>query len=207
VASEVSGRSFDPFRWLRKLYDWVVSLSERPNAALSLFVLAFAEASFFPIPPDILLIGLAIGAPRRALWFATICTLGSALGALLGYLLGLQFYELIGQQLVEFYAAGEQYQRVQALYQEWDVLAIAVAGFTPIPFKVFTISAGVFELNLLTFGVAVVLSRGARFFLLGVLIWRFGSGIREFVDRYFNLLTILFIILMVSGFLIVQYIV
>jgi len=207
VASEVSGRSFDPFRWLRKLYDWVVSLSERPNAALSLFVLAFAEASFFPIPPDILLIALAIGAPRRALWFATICTLGSALGALLGYLLGLQFYELIGQQLVEFYAAGEQYQRVQALYQEWDVLAIAVAGFTPIPFKVFTISAGVFELNLLTFGVAVVLSRGARFFLLGVLIWRFGSGIREFVDRYFNLLTILFIILLVGGFLIVQYIV
>ncbi|MCZ6878591.1 MAG: DedA family protein [Acidobacteria bacterium] len=207
MASEVSGRSFDPFRWLRKLYDWVVSLSERPNAALSLFVLAFAEASFFPIPPDILLIGLAIGAPRRALWFATICTLGSALGALLGYLLGLQFYELIGQQLVEFYAAGEQYQRVQALYQEWDVLAIAVAGFTPIPFKVFTISEGVFELNLLTFGVAVVLSRGARFFLLGVLIWRFGSGIREFVDRYFNLLTILFIILLVGGFLIVQYIV
>jgi len=205
VASEVSGRSFDPFRWLRRLYDWVVSLSERPKAALSLFVLAFAEASFFPIPPDILLIALAIGAPRRALWFATICTLGSALGALLGYLLGLQFYELIGQQLVEFYAAGEQYQRVQALYQEWDVLAIAVAGFTPIPFKVFTISAGVFELNLLTFGVAVVLSRGARFFLLGVLIWRFGSGIREFVDRYFNLLTILFIILLVGGLLIVEY--
>ena len=205
MASEVSGRSFDPFRWLRRLYDWVVSLSERPKAALSLFVLAFAEASFFPIPPDILLIALAIGAPRRALWFATTCTLGSALGALLGYLLGLQFYELIGQQLVEFYAAGEQYQRVQALYQEWDVLAIAVAGFTPIPFKVFTISAGVFELNLLIFGVAVVLSRGARFFLLGVLIWRFGSGIREFVDRYFNLLTILFIILLVSGFLIVEY--
>ncbi len=205
MASEVSGRSFDPFRWLRRLYDWVVSLSERPKAALSLFVLAFAEASFFPIPPDILLIALAIGAPRRALWFATICTLGSALGALLGYLLGLQFYELIGQQLVEFYAAGEQYQRVQALYQEWDVLAIAVAGFTPIPFKVFTISAGVFELNLLTFGVAVVLSRGARFFLLGVLIWRFGSGIREFVDRYFNLLTILFIILLVGGLLIVEY--
>ncbi len=205
MASEGSGRSFNPFRWLRSLYDWVVGLSERPNAARSLFVLAFAEASFFPIPPDILLIALAIGAPRRALWFATICTLGSALGALLGYLLGLQFYELIGQQLVEFYAAGEQYQRVQALYQEWDVLAIAVAGFTPIPFKVFTISAGVFELNLLTFGVAVVLSRGARFFLLGVLIWRFGSGIREFVDRYFNLLTILFIILLVGGLLIVEY--
>ncbi len=207
MASEGSGRSFDPFRWLRSLYDWVVGLSERPNAARSLVVLAFAEASFFPIPPDILLIALAIGAPRRALWFAATCTLGSALGALFGYLLGLQFYELIGQQLVEFYSAGEQYQRVQALYQEWDVLAIAVAGFTPIPFKVFTISAGVFELNLITFGVAVVLSRGARFFLLGGLIWRFGPRIRDFVDRYFNLLTILFVLILVGGFLIVNYVV
>ena len=207
MASEVPAPSFDPFRWLRRLYDWVVSLSERPNAVPSLFVLAFAEASFFPIPPDILLIGLAIGAPKRSLWFAAICTLGSALGALLGYLLGLQFYELIGQQIVDFYAAGEQFQRVQALFQQWDVLAIAVAGFTPIPFKVFTISAGVFELNFITFGVAVVLSRGARFFLLGGLIWRFGPGIRDFVDRYFNLLTILFLILLVAGFLIVQYVV
>ena len=207
MASEESARSFDPFRWLRRLYDWVVSLSERPNAVPSLFVLAFAEASFFPIPPDILLIALAIGAPKRSLWFATICTLGSALGALLGYLLGLQFYELIGQQIVEFYAAGEQFQRVQALFQQWDVLAIAVAGFTPIPFKVFTISAGVFELNLITFGVAVVLSRGARFFLLGGLIWRFGPGIRDFVDRYFNLLTILFFILLVGGFLLINYVV
>ena len=185
----------------------MVSLSERPNAVPSLFVLAFAEASFFPIPPDILLIGLAIGAPKRSLWFATICTLGSALGALLGYLLGLQFYELIGQQIVEFYAAGEQFQRVQALFQQWDVLAIAVAGFTPIPFKVFTISAGVFELNFITFAVAVVLSRGARFFLLGGLIWRFGPSIRDFVDRYFNLLTILFFILLVGGFLIIKYVV
>jgi membrane protein YqaA with SNARE-associated domain len=206
VASEVPARSFDPFRWLRRLYDWVVSLSERPNAVPSLFVLAFAEASFFPLPPDILLIALAIGAPKRSLWFATICTLGSALGALLGYFLGLQFYELIGQQIVEFYAAGEQFQRVQALFQQWDVLAIAVAGVTPIPFKVFTISAGVFELNVITFGVAVLLSRGARFFLLGGLIWRFGPSIRDFVDRYFNLLTILFFILLVGGFLIIKYV-
>ena len=205
MASEEAGRSFAPFGWLRSLYDWVVGFSERPNAARTLFVLAFAEASFFPIPPDVLLISLAIGAPRRALWFATICTLGSLLGALLGYLLGLKFYELIGQQVVEFYSAGEQYQRVQALYQQWDVLAIAVAGFTPIPFKVFTISAGVFELNLITFAVAVVLSRGARFFLLGGLIWRFGPSIRGFVDRYFNLLTILFFILLVGGFLILNY--
>ena len=127
--------------------------------------------------------------------------MGSSLGALLGYWLGLEFYELIGRPIVEFYAVGEQYERVQVLYQQWDAVAIAVAGFTPIPFKIFTIAAGLFEINLITFVVVVVLSRGARFFLLGGLIWWFGPSIQNFVDRYFNLLVILFSILLVGGFL------
>ncbi|MCH8018134.1 MAG: DedA family protein, partial [Acidobacteria bacterium] len=191
---------------MRSLYDWVVGLSERPNAVRTLFVIAFAESSFFPIPPDVLLIPLAIGNPRRALRFAALCTVGSSLGALLGYFLGLEFYEVIGQRIVAFYSVGEQYERVQALYQQWDVVAIALAGFTPIPFKIFTITAGVFKINLLTFTIVVVLSRGARFFLLGGLIWRFGPSIRNFVDRYFNLLVILFSILLVGGFLILRYV-
>ena len=203
---EVSHRSLNPFTWVRSLYDWVVGLSERPNAVRTLFVIAFAESSFFPIPPDVLLIPLAIGVPRRALRFAALCTVGSSLGALLGYFLGLEFYEVIGQRIVVFYSAGEQYERVQALYQQWDVVAIALAGFTPIPFKVFTITAGVFKINLLTFTIVVLLSRGARFFLLGGLIWRFGPSIRNFVDRYFNLLVILFSILLVGGFFIVKYV-
>jgi len=204
---EVSQRSLNPFTWVRSLYDWVVGLSERPNAVRTLFVIAFAESSFFPIPPDVLLIPLAIGVPRRALRFAALCTVGSSLGALLGYFLGLEFYEVIGQRIVTFYSAGEQYERVQALYQQWDVVAIALAGFTPIPFKIFTITAGVFKINLITFTIVVLLSRGARFFLLGGLIWRFGPSIRNFVDRYFNLLVILFSILLVGGFLIVKYVV
>jgi len=205
VAAEVSHRSLNPLTWVRSFYDWVVGLSERPNAVRTLFVIAFAESSFFPIPPDVLLIPLALGSPRRALRFAALCTVGSSLGALLGYWLGLEFYELIGSRIVEFYAVGEQYERVQVLYQQWDAVAIAVAGFTPIPFKLFTIAAGVFEINLITFTVAVVLSRGARFFLLGGLIWWFGPSIQNFVDRYFNLLVILFSILLVGGFLIVRY--
>ena len=203
---EVSVRSLNPFTWVRSLYDWVVGLSERPNAVRTLFVIAFAESSFFPIPPDVLLIPLAIGNPRRALRFAALCTVGSSLGALLGYFLGLEFYEVIGQRIVAFYSVGEQYERVQALYQQWDVVAIALAGFTPIPFKIFTITAGVFKINLLTFTIVVVLSRGARFFLLGGLIWRFGPSIQNFVDRYFNLLVILFSILLVGGFFIVKYV-
>ncbi len=202
---EVSQRSLNPFTWVRSLYDWVVGLSERPNAVRTLFVIAFAESSFFPIPPDVLLIPLAIGVPRRALRFAALCTVGSSLGALLGYFLGLGFYEVIGQRIVAFYSAGEQYEHVQALYQQWDVVAIALAGFTPIPFKIFTITAGVFKINLITFTIVVLLSRGARFFLLGGLIWRFGPSIRNFVDRYFNLLVILFSVLLVGGFLIVKY--
>ncbi len=204
--AEVSHRSLNPFTWVRSLYDWVVGLSERPNAVRTLFVIAFAESSFFPVPPDVLLIPLAIGVPRRALRFAALCTVGSSLGALLGYFLGLEFYEVIGQRIVAFYSAGEQYERVQALYQRWDVVAIALAGFTPIPFKIFTITAGVFKINLITFTIVVLLSRGARFFLLGGLIWRFGPSIRNFVDRYFNLLVILFSILLVGGFFIVKYV-
>jgi membrane protein YqaA with SNARE-associated domain len=184
----------------------VVGFSERPNAERTLFVIAFAESSFFPVPPDVLLIPLAIGNPRRALRFAALCTVGSSLGALLGYWLGLEFYELIGRPIVEFYAVGEQYERVQVLYQQWDAVAIAVAGFTPIPFKIFTIAAGLFEINLITFVVVVVLSRGARFFLLGGLIWWFGPSIQNFVDRYFNLLVILFSILLVGGFLSLKYV-
>ena len=193
--------------YLKDLYDWVVGFAEKPYGTWALFLVAFSESSFFPIPPDILLIALAIGQPARAFWFAAVTTVGSVAGAAVGYLLGLEFYDLVGRRIIEFYSAGERYEQVRVLYQQWDAVAVAIAGFTPIPFKVFTIAAGAFEINFPTFMVASLASRGLRFFLVGGLIrWR-GPGIKAFIDRYFNLMTILFVILLVGGFLFVKYVI
>ncbi|HUG43797.1 MAG TPA: VTT domain-containing protein [Acidobacteriota bacterium] len=196
-----------PFNLLRALYDWVLSFADRPGGVWALLLIAFAESSFFPIPPDVLLIALAIGAPMRSWWFALVCSIGSVAGAAAGYLIGLEFYSLIGRPIIEFYSAAERYDQVKALYDRWDAVAVGVAGFTPIPFKVFTISAGAFQVHFWTFLAAAAASRSARFFLVAGLIRWFGPGIRELVDRYFNLLTILFVILLVGGFVVLKYVI
>ncbi len=195
------------FRWLRKLYAWVLTYAESPWGSGALVLLAFAESSFFPIPPDILLVALALGAPKRALWFSALCTLGSVAGGAVGYLMGLQFYELIGRQIIDLYGVQGKYEQVQGLYQRWDALAVGIAGFTPIPYKVFTISAGAFRINFLTFLLVSLVSRGARFFLMGVLIRRFGPPVKAVIERYFNLLTILLMVLLVGGFLVLRYVI
>lgn len=192
---------------LRRLYDWVLSLAEKPYGAWALFLVAFAESSFFPIPPDVLLIALAVGRPARSFVFAGISTLGSVLGAAFGYLLGFQFYELAGRPIIQFYGVEQRYLQVQALYQHYDALAVAVAGFTPIPYKVFTIAAGAFHINFVTFILASIVSRGARFVLVGGLIWWLGPDIKRVIDRYFNLLTIVFVILLAGGFVLVKYVI
>jgi membrane protein YqaA with SNARE-associated domain len=193
--------------YLRRLYDWVLSFSESTYGTLALFLVAFAESSFFPIPPDVLLLALAVGSPHRALWFALVSTAGSVLGAAVGYFLGLEFYELIGRRIIDIYGAQERYGQVAELYGEWDAIAVAVAGFTPIPYKVFTIAAGAFKINFLTFMLASLLSRGARFFLVGALIRWLGPGIKRLIDRYFNLLTVVFVILLFGGFVIIKYVI
>lgn len=193
-------------KWFRRLYDWVIGFADRPGGAWALFLLAFAESSFFPIPPDVLLIALCIGAPLQAWRFALICSAGSVLGGAFGYLVGYQFFELLGRPVIEFYSAGESYQRVQQWYRQWDALAVGVAGFTPVPYKVFTIAAGAFHINFPTFLAASAVSRSARFFLVAGLIRIFGPGIRRMIERYFNLLTILFAILLVGGFLLLNYV-
>ncbi len=192
--------------WVRRLYDWVLSWAESPYGSTALFVLAFIEASFFIVPPDVLLIALCVGKPRRSLHFAAICTVGSVLGGSFGYLIGHQLYELIGRPIIEFYDAGEAFQRVGELYRDNLVLALGTAGFTPIPYKVFTIAAGAFAVPFVPFLVISAVSRAARFFLVAGLIRAFGPQIRDFIDRYFNLLSVLFVVLLVAGFFVLKYV-
>jgi membrane protein YqaA with SNARE-associated domain len=202
--------------WVRKLYDWVLHWAETPYGPLALFVLSFTEASFFPVPPDVLLIALALGAQRRSLVFALNCSLASILGALFGYSIG-HFAWWSGPEqfsrLAYFFFdhvpgfSIELFHRLQALYREWDFWVVFTAGFTPIPFKVFTISAGAFDINMPMFLGAALISRSTRFLLIAGLIWKFGEPIRDFIDRYFNLLAFLFTLLLIGGFVVVKYII
>lgn len=195
------------FKLLRNLYEWVLSFAESKYGPWALFLIAVAESSFFPVPPDVLLIALAIGAPLRSFWFALICTAGSLVGAVIGYFIGLEFYELAGRPIIEFYSIQNGYEQVRQLYHDWDSIAVVIAGFTPIPYKVFTIAAGAFEINFFTFLLASAVGRGARFFLVAALIRWIGPGIKDLIDRYFNLCTIIFAILLLGGFLVLKYVI
>jgi len=191
---------------LKKLYHWVLHWSETPYGGWALFFLAFAESSFFPVPPDVLLIALAVGKPEKSFRFAAICAAGSILGGMLGYLIGWQFMTAVGERIVSFYGLTEKIDYIEALYNQYDAWAVGIAGFTPIPYKVFTIAAGAFKINFLVFVVASAVSRSARFFLVGGLIYVFGPGIQAFIDKYFNLLVIIFTILLVGSFFLLKYI-
>lgn len=190
---------------LRRLYSWVLHWAETPYGTWALFVLAFCESSFFPIPPDLLLIALAVSIPKRSLYYALVCSAGSVLGGCLGYLIGWQFMVGIGEKIISFYGLTEKVEYIQSLYMQYDALAIGIAGFTPIPYKVFTISAGAFDINFTVFVIASAVSRAARFFLIGWLIYRFGTGIQAFIEKYFNTLAVAFTVLLVAGFVIIKY--
>lgn len=189
---------------LRRLYHWVLSWAEHPQATWALFALAFAESSFFPVPPDVLLIALCLGRPKRAWWYALVTTAGSVAGGLAGYAIGAFLYDSLGRPILQFYGLMEQYHEVQALYREWDVWAVGVAGLTPIPYKVFTVTAGAFRISLPGFVAASTVGRGLRFTLVAAVLRIWGEPAREFLDRHLGVLTILFAVLLVGGFLLVR---
>jgi membrane protein YqaA with SNARE-associated domain len=191
--------------FLRRLYDWVLGWADRPGGAWALFGIAFAESSFFPIPPDALLIPLVIGRPTRGLWFALVCTAGSVLGAIAGYLIGSFLFTSIGQAILDLYGATDHYVSLGRMFNENLWLTLGTAGFTPIPFKVFTIAAGAFAVAFVPFVVVSTVSRGARFFLVAGLLTVFGERIREFIEKYFNILSIIFVVLLVGGFLVIGF--
>ncbi|KJS31572.1 MAG: cytochrome B561 [Desulfatitalea sp. BRH_c12] len=190
---------------MRRLYDWVLHWADTPYGIWALFGLAFAESSFFPIPPDVLLIALAIGNPAKAFKFALVCSAGSVLGGWAGYYIGYEFMTGIGQKIVNMYGFGDKVDYIGALYKQYDAWAVTIAGFTPIPYKVFTIAAGMFKIDFLVFTLASTFSRSARFLLVAALIHRFGPGIKGFIDRYFNPLATAFVILLVLGFVLIKY--
>ena len=212
-----------PLRWTRQLYDWVLRWGESRHGQTALFFLSLAEASFFPVPPDALLIALCMGAHKRWLRFALVCSIGSVIGGMLGYLIGYGAYELIGQHILSFVASisggdpDEMLRIARYWFSEKEVWgmhvgawAVGIAGFTPIPYKVFTIAAGFFEMNFGVFLLASAVSRSLRFLvvagLIGLLFERYGERIRTFIDRYFNWLAAAFVVLLVLGFLTLKWI-
>ena len=192
---------------LKNLYEWVLKWADTPYGAWGLFILAFSESSFFPIPPDVLLIALAVGKPKKALKFALICSAGSVLGGILGYLIGWQFMTVVGHKIIAFYGLTEKVNTIASMYNQYNAWAVGIAGFTPIPYKVFTITAGAFRINFLIFLLASTVSRSARFFLVGGLIFMFGPRIQVFIDKYFNILAIAFTVLLIASFFLIKVIV
>ena len=193
---------------VRRLYDWVLHWAHTPYGPTALFVLALSESFFFPIPPDPLLIALCLGAAGMSLRFAAVATLASVVGGIIGYALGAGLWH-VAEGWFYAYVPGvspEAFLRVQSLYDQYDFWAVFLAGLTPIPYKVFTLSAGVFSVNFFVFVLASVLSRGLRFFALAALIYYFGPPIARFIDRYFNLLAWAFGILIVVGFVVIEFV-
>jgi membrane protein YqaA with SNARE-associated domain len=199
---------------LRRTYDWVLHWAKTPYGAIALFILAFAESSFFPIPPDVLLIALCLGAQAKAFRYATICTVASVLGAIAGFAIGHFVWLTTSGEFTSVatfffeHVPGfteTAYNDIKGLYDEYNFWIIFTAGFTPIPYKVFTISAGAFDISFVMFIIASVLSRGGRFFLIAFLIWKYGAGIERFIDKYFNWLAIAFTVLLIGGFVLIKY--
>ena len=175
---------------IRIAYDWVLAWADRPGGPWALAAISFAESSFFPVPPDILLIPLCLSAPTRALAYASLCTASSVLGGMFGYVIGLFFFETIGQQIIDFYSLTRFFETVGGLYAEYTAAAVIIAGFTPIPYKVFTILAGFVQVNFPLFVVASIIGRGGRFFLVAALLRSFGEPMKDVIDRYLSLIHI-----------------
>jgi membrane protein YqaA with SNARE-associated domain len=192
---------------LRRLYDWVLALSARPSAPYALAGVSFAESSFFPIPPDAMLIPMCLARPERSFFYAGVCTIASVIGGLLGYAIGSILYESIGKWLIEIYGYGQQAEAFRAAYAQWGHWVILIKGVTPIPYKLVTITAGFAEYNLFWFVILSVITRGFRFYLVAGLIYWLGPPAKEFIEKRLELMFFLFMVIFVLGILAALYVV
>ena len=189
---------------LRALYDRTMALAGHRHANWALAAVSFVESSVFPIPPDVVLIPMVLAQRHKALLIATICTVASVLGGLLGYVIGLFLFDSIGKSILDFYAYGEKFASFQSRYNEWGVWIVLIAGLTPFPYKGITIASGVTGLSLPVFIIASIVARGARFAIVAALLWKFGESIQNFIERYLGILCAVFIALLIGGFAVVK---
>ncbi len=190
---------------LRSTYDWVMGLAARKDAIWVLAAIAFIESSVFPIPPDVLLIPMVLAARDNAWRYAAVCTIASVLGGMLGYAIGMFLFEAAGQPLLELYGYAAKFDEFRGRYNEWGAWIVFIAGLTPFPYKVITIASGVAELDFAVFTVASVLARGLRFFIVAALLWWLGPPVREFIEKRLGLMTIVFCVLLLGGFVVAKY--
>ncbi len=195
-----------PRKVIRQLYGWVVGWAETKRAEQALAGIAFAESSFFPIPPDPLLIAMVMVKPTLFLRHATICTLSSALGGVFGYAIGLMLFSTVGAWIVNTYGLQEEFVQIGIRYEENAFLTVFTAAFTPIPYKLITVAAGVFKINFVMFVIGSVIGRGMRFFLVAFLMHHLGRRYKDSIEKYIDLLSIAFVTLLVLGFLALKYI-
>ena len=190
---------------LQRLYDRTMRLAAAPHAMAALAAISFIESSFFPIPPDVLMIPMVLSARRRAWRIAAVCTAASVAGGYLGYATGYFGFDVIGKPILEFYGAMDKYAAVKATFDQWGAWFIIIKGMTPIPYKLVTIFSGAVHFDLLQFTLSSLISRALRFFLLAALLWRFGEPIRSFVEERLTLVTSAFVAALVGGFLLLRY--
>ncbi len=207
VETENTARAEEKKGIMRRLYDQCMEWLQTPYGIWVLFAIAFVESSFFPIPPDVFLIALCIAVPHKSFKYAAVCAVGSVLGGAFGYGLGMWFMDSVGMPIMDIYGLSEKYVTVQHLYQEYDAWAVGAAGFTPLPYKLFTITAGAFHINFPTFMLVSLVSRSARFFLVAGFIWKFGPPVKVYIEKYFNILSVVFLVLLIGGFVLIKYLI
>ncbi len=191
---------------IKRLYEWTISLAEHPRAMWALAFVAFVESSVFPIPPDILMIPMIIAAPSRAFLIAGVAMAASVLGAMLGYYIGWGLFESIGQPILDFYGKAHAADQFAERFNAYGAWAVLIAGVTPFPFKVITIMSGWTGLSLPILIISSIIARGLRFFLIAALLWKYGTPIRDFIERRLGLMFVLFAVLLLGGFYLVKFI-
>ena len=190
---------------LRRIYDWFIAAANKPHASWIMGAVSFAESSFFPIPPDVMLVPISLARPDKAYWYATLCTITSVAGGVVGYLIGALLYESVGQWLIQIYGYGNKVEAFREAYAQWGAWIILLKGLTPIPYKLITITSGFAGYNFLLFVLLSVITRGGRFFVLAFLLHRYGPRARSIIEERLGLWTTIFAVVLIVGIVVAVY--